>query len=54
MATMIDPKLDALLFKQEEPAPPLVSEYHREQLALHANHQRLKAERLAREAERDR
>jgi hypothetical protein len=48
---MIDPRLDALLFKQEEPPPPpVISEYHREQLAMHANHQRLKAERLAREA----
>ena len=51
---MIDPKLDALLFARPVPAPPVIGEYAKEQLAIHANHQRLKAERLAREAERDR
>ena len=51
---MIDPELDALVFAQPQPAASAIGEYQREQLALHANHQRLKAERLAREAERDR
>jgi len=37
------------MFKQEEPASTL-SEYEREQLAIQKNHERLKAERLAREA----
>jgi hypothetical protein len=46
---MIDPKIEALLFKQPAPTPT-ISEYAREQLALHANRERLKAERLAREA----
>jgi hypothetical protein len=38
-----------LLFGQPEPAPT-ISEYQREQDALHANHQRLKQQRREREA----
>jgi hypothetical protein len=41
------------LFVQMEPGPA-ISEYEREQRAKRATHQRLKAERLARESERDR
>jgi hypothetical protein len=37
------------LFKQTEPVL-MTTEYQREQQALHANRERLKAERLAREA----
>jgi hypothetical protein len=37
------------LFKPAEPAPT-VSEYHREQQTIRSNLERLKAERLAREA----
>ena len=37
------------LFRRIEPVPT-VTEYQREQLAVRANHKRLKAERLAREA----
>jgi hypothetical protein len=37
------------LFRQIEPAPTL-SEYQREQQAIRANLERLRAERLAREA----
>jgi hypothetical protein len=44
---MIDQKLEAL-FAQPEPAP-VISEYNREQQAIRANFERLKAERLARE-----
>jgi hypothetical protein len=40
------------LFKQAEPAPT-ISEYEREQRAIRANYERLKAERLAREAKRE-
>jgi hypothetical protein len=51
---MTDTNQEALqLFKQAEPAPT-ISEYQREQLAIRANYERLKAERLAREAKRDR
>jgi hypothetical protein len=50
---MTDPKLEASkLFKQEQPASTL-SEYEREQLAIQKNRERLKAERLAREASYD-
>jgi hypothetical protein len=45
---MIDQEALKILFDQPQPAP--VTEYQREQLAMHANHRRLKAERLAREA----
>jgi len=44
---MIDPKAEAI-FKQQKPATAL-SEYEKEQEAIKANLQRLKAERLARE-----
>jgi hypothetical protein len=49
---MTDPKLDASkLFKQVDPAPTsTLSEYEREQEAIRKNRERLKAERLAREA----
>jgi hypothetical protein len=40
------------LFKTAEPTRAM-TEYQREQLALHANRERLKAERLAREARPD-
>jgi len=47
---MIDLKLEAMrLFKPEETAST-VSEYEREQMAVCKNRERLKAERLAREA----
>jgi hypothetical protein len=45
---MINQEALKILFDRPQPAP--ISEYHREQLAAHANHRRLKAERLAREA----
>jgi hypothetical protein len=49
---MTDPKSEASkLFKQEQPTSTL-SEYEREQLAIQKNRERLKAERLAREAQR--
>jgi hypothetical protein len=47
-ATMIDQNLDALVFAQPEHAH-IIGEYQQEQLAIHANHRRLKAEWLARE-----
>ena len=37
------------LFDQAKPAP-IISEYEREQQAIKANYERLRAERLAREA----
>jgi hypothetical protein len=40
------------LFEQAEPAPT-ISEYEREQRTIRANYERLKAERLAREAKRE-
>jgi hypothetical protein len=49
---MTDPKAPEalrLLFARPEPAPT-ISEYQREQNALHANRKKLKAERLARES----
>jgi hypothetical protein len=47
---MTDPKLEASkLFKQEQP-PSTMSEHECEQLAIQKNRERLKAERLAREA----
>jgi hypothetical protein len=47
---MTDPKSEASkLFKQGQPT---LSEYDREQLAIQKNLARLKAERLAREAQR--
>jgi hypothetical protein len=47
---MTDPKAEASkLFKQEQPTSTL-SDYEREQLAIQKNRERLKAERLAREA----
>jgi hypothetical protein len=47
---MTDPKLEASkLFKQDMPISTL-SEYEREKIASHKNRERLKAERLAREA----
>ena len=47
---MIDLKLEAMrLFKPEEAASTM-SEYEREQMAIRKNRERLKAERLAREA----
>jgi hypothetical protein len=47
---MIDPKIAALFAR---PTPTLaISEYHREQLAILANRDRLKTERLARDAGR--
>lgn len=45
---MIDQNLDALVFAQPEHAH-IIGEYQQEQLAIHANHRRLKAEWLARE-----
>jgi hypothetical protein len=48
--TMTDPKSEASkMFKQEQPTSTL-SEYDREQIAIQKNRERLKAERLAREA----
>jgi hypothetical protein len=53
---MTDPKLDEQndtaesLFKKPQQSAPTISEYAREQWAIIANLQRLKAERLAREA----
>jgi hypothetical protein len=38
------------IFKQPKPAPAAVSQYELEQQAIRDNHQRLKAERLARES----
>jgi len=47
---MTDPKSEApKMFKQDKPTSTL-SEYEREQLAIQKNRDRLKAERLAREA----
>jgi hypothetical protein len=47
---MTDLKLEASqFFKQPEPTP-VMTEYEREQLAIQKNRERLKAERLAREA----
>jgi hypothetical protein len=47
---MTDPKLEASkIFKQLEPTPRM-SEYEREQESIRQNRERLKAERLAREA----
>jgi hypothetical protein len=43
----------AKLFDRAEPAPT-VSDYEKEQQALRANFERLKAERQAREADQDR
>jgi hypothetical protein len=49
---MTDPKIEASkMFKPEQPASNL-SDYEREQLAVRKNLERLKAERLAREANR--
>jgi hypothetical protein len=48
---MNDPKLEAMkLFKQPEDPTPTMSEYDREQAAIQKNRERLKAERLMREA----
>jgi hypothetical protein len=48
---MTNPKLEAMkLFKQQEDPTPTMSEYDREQLAIQKNRERLKAERLMREA----
>jgi len=38
------------LFEAPQPAPPAIGEYEKEQHAIRANHQRLKAERLARKS----
>jgi len=46
---MIDPKAEALFKQLREPAPT-VNEYQAEQLAIQKNREKLKAERLAREA----
>jgi hypothetical protein len=46
---MTDPKAEALFKQPPEPAPAM-SEYQTEQLAIQKNRERLKAERLAREA----
>ena len=45
---MTDPIL-AAVFGKPEPVPT-ITEYQREQLAIRSNYERLKAERLAREA----
>lgn len=48
---MNDTTLEALkLFKTAEPAPAMTA-YERERQRIRANYERLKAERLAREAE---
>jgi hypothetical protein len=48
---MTDPKTEASkLFKQEQPTSTL-SDYEREQQAIKANYEKLKAERLARESD---
>jgi hypothetical protein len=48
---MTDYKSEASkMFKQQQPPPSTLSEYEREQLAVQKNRERLKAERLAREA----
>jgi hypothetical protein len=51
--TMHNQNLEAAerLFEPAKPAPA-ISDYERERLALYANRDRLRAERLAREAER--
>jgi hypothetical protein len=47
---MTDPKFEASqFFKRPEPAPTM-SAYHLEQEAIRKNRERLKAERLARDA----
>jgi hypothetical protein len=38
------------IFEQQAKPEPNITEYEREQLAIKANYERLKAERLAREA----
>jgi hypothetical protein len=51
---MTDPKLVASQFFKQPELEPTMSEYNREQLAIHKNRERLKAERLAREASNNR
>jgi hypothetical protein len=47
---MTDAKLHDAFFKQPAEPAPIMNEYDKEQLAIHKNRERLKAERLERES----